>query len=147
MSHTTTVKSVKITDINALQLAIQQLKAEGVRVDLLQNAKPRMYYQNQHGNSAYVIKLHDGQYDVGLDLQADGSYVPVFDEHAGYVAKYLGAKRARKQGEESAQHALGNLLQKYAVNVAVNTAAMQGYIVESTEVDNDGNVHITLGGM
>jgi len=147
LSHTTTVRSVKITDINALQLAITQLKAEGVNIDLLQNAVPRMYYNNQHGKCAYVVKLHNSPYDVGLELQADGSYIPVFDEFSGHVAKQIGAKRAIKRGEETAQHALGNLLQKYAVNVAVNTASMQGYIVESTEVDTDGNVHITLGGM
>ena len=147
MSHTTTIKSVVLKDISALRQAVSQLQAEGVKCELVENVKPRMYYKDQHVACPYVLKLHDSPYDVGFDKQEDGTYVPVFDEFSGHVAKQIGAKRKIKQGEERAQHAIGNLLQKYAVNVATNQALSQGFIVESVTVDADMNIHLTLGGM
>ena len=61
MSHTTTLKGVTIKDTNALASAVVDLKSKGVNCELLTNTKPRMYYNNQHGVCAFVLRLADGQ--------------------------------------------------------------------------------------
>lgn len=149
MSHTTTLKTTLIRDITALEAAVADLKAAGVDCDLLQNVKPRMYFGNQHGECDYVLKLHRARYDVGFDKQADGSYVPVYDEFMGEVGKQIGAKACPlpRTAEGKAQHQIGQLMQNYGRHAAINAAVAQGYYVESTVTDDAGNVHITLGGM
>lgn len=145
MSHTTTLKGVLIKDISALRAAVNDLKIAGVNCDLVENAKPRMYYSNQHNNSAYVLKLHDGQYDVGFDKQADGTYAPVFDEWGRHVSGKIGASCPMPNtAEGKAQHAIGQLLQSYQKHVAINAAVMQGYSVEGTHTDNEGNIHLVI---
>jgi hypothetical protein len=148
MSHTTKLKAVEIRDVSALHSAVAELKSSGVNCDLVQNAKPRMYYNDQHGNCAFVLKLHDAPYDVGFDLQPDGSYLPVFDEWAGHVGGQIGATCPMPNTQEGrAQHAIGKFTQSYAKHAAINAALAQGYMVEGTEVDADGNVHLTLAVM
>jgi Protein of unknown function (DUF1257) len=111
----------------------------------VQNVKPRMYYDNQHGTCEYVLKLNDGPYDVGFDKQADGSYAPVFDDWQRNVANKVGAScPIPTSAEGRAQHSIGKLLQNYQKHVAVNAAVMNGYAVESSFVDDAGNVQITI---
>jgi hypothetical protein len=144
------LKAVVIKDVSALHAAVGDLKAAGVKCDLVQNQTPRMYYSSQHGNCAYVLKLHDSAYDVGFDLQADGSYLPVFDEWANHVSSQIGAGSTcplPTTQEGRAQHAIGKFAQSYAKHAAINSAVSQGYMVEGTEIDADGNVHLMLTGM
>lgn len=145
MSHTTSLKGVVIKDVSALRSAVAELIQQGVNCALLENAKPRMYYQNQHGNCDFVLNLKDGAYDVGFDKQADGSYVPVFDEWSNHVSSKIGAScpvPTTKEGK--AQHQIGKLLQSYQKHVAINAAVMQGYSVAGTETDEHGNVHLLI---
>lgn len=151
MSHTTTLKAVVIRDVTALRMAVDELKSNGINCDLIENAKPRMYFNNQHSTCDYVLRLNDSKYDVGFDRQADGTYVPVFDEWQNIVAKQLGADvnvcpiPTSKEGK--AQHQIGRFFQSYSKHAAVNAAVSQGYMVESSTVDDEGNVHLTLAGM
>ena len=148
MSHTTSIKGVNIKDVSAMRAAVQTLKNNGIRCDLLENARPRMYYADQHGNCDFVLKLHDGQYDVGFDKQSDGSYNPVFDEWGQHVGKQIGASCPMPNTPEGkAQHQIGQFMQAYAVEAATNAAIAQGYFVESRSVDQQGQVHLTLSGM
>lgn len=148
MSHTTTLKAVVIRDVTALRMAVDELKSNGINCDLIENAKPRMYFNNQHSACDYVLRLNDSKYDVGFDRQADGTYVPVFDEWQNIVAKQLGADvnvcpiPTSKEGK--AQHQIGRFFQSYSKHAAVNAAVSQGYMVESSTVDDEGNVHLTL---
>ena len=164
MSHTTTLKGLAIKDVSAIRAAVAELKTSGVNVELLTEAKPRMYYADQHrrdggyghneGTTAFVLKL-PGRYDVGLDLKQDGTYNPVFDEFAGDVAASLGAlgvTPAESRGfgymtEASGKYAIGRFLQGYAKHAAINAAQAQGYFVESAEVDTKGSVQLVLTGM
>jgi hypothetical protein len=151
MSHTTTLKAVVIRDVTALRQAVDELRDSGTDCVLLENAKPRMYFGNQHGECDYVLRLNNSQYDVGFDRQADGTYVPVFDEWQSIVAKQLGADvnvcpvPTSKEGK--AQHQIGRFFQSYSKHAAINAAVSQGYMIESSSVDDDGNVHLTLAGM
>jgi hypothetical protein len=148
MSHTTSLKSVAIRDVAAIRAAVDELKQSGVNINLLENAKPRMFYENQHGNCAFVLQLPDSRFDIGLDAQADGTYAPVFDEWQGYIGKQVGATCPMPNTPEGkAQHQIGRFLQGYAKHAAINAATSQGYMVEGTSTDEHGNVHLTLTGM
>lgn len=148
MSHTTTIKSVKIQDLDALRSAVADLQAAGVDCQLVSNAKPRMFFETQHGECDYVLRLNSCKYDVGFDKQPDGSYVPVFDEWGNHVGSEIGAAcPLPKSSEERAQHQIGKLMQGYAKHAAVNAAVSQGYFVEEVTTDQNGNVQLVLGGL
>lgn len=148
MSHVTTLRGVKIIDIPALQSAIAELAANGVNISLAQNAKPRMYYRHQEQVVDYVVKIPGSNYDIALTKQEDGSYAPAFDEWNGSVSRVLGASCPMPNTAEGrVQHQIGKLLQGYAKHAALNQAARDGYMVQSADVDAEGNVQIILAGM
>ena len=148
MSHTTTLKGLQIRDVAAMQSAVAELQSQGVKCTLVQSVVPRMYYNNQHKACAYVLRLDDAKYDVGFDLQSDGTYSPVFDEWANIVGGKIGATCPMpRTAEGRAQHQIGRFLQSYAKHATMNAAAAQGYMVESATTDEEGNVHLVLAGM
>lgn len=145
MSHTTTIKSVQIRDLNALRKAVNALKERGVNCDLVSNARPRMYFERQEEICDHVLKLHDGRYDVGFRLQEDGSYAPIFDEYAQHVSNQIGGRCAIPQNsEERAVWAMGQLAQEYGKFAAIHAAEAQGYQVLSTTYDEKNNVQLEL---
>lgn len=152
MSHTTKLKSIVIRDAAALVQAIADMRAEGINCSLDRNAVPNMYYNNQHGNCDYVLRLpnalYNGRnYDVGFDKQEDGTYVPVFDEWGQAVEKQIGAGDTCPMPttpEGKAQHKIGRFMQHYAKNAAMNAAAQQGYAVESVQQDAEGNYQVVI---
>jgi hypothetical protein len=146
MSHITTIKSVGIRDEAAIVAAVDALRARGVKVSLKRDQKPRMYFNGTSPKCEYVLHCEGGNYDVGLQKQKDGTFAPVFDEHGRYVGNVLGASGGiPTKDEDRAQHQIGQFLQAYSVEAAKNAATAQGYIVEGTEIDADGNVHLTIG--
>lgn len=145
MSHTSTVKAIKITSISALRSALQELNQAGIRCSLIENATPRAYYQNQQGMGAanYVIKLEDCPYDLGLYLQADKSYDIRTDFFAGHVERVLGAKASEAGKAEQAK--LGKLLQMYGLNAASEAARKKGHMVRRV-VKADGVIALEITG-
>lgn len=143
MSHTTTIKSVVISDKNALRAAVEELKSHGVRCELLENVKPRAYYSNQAnmGVAPLVIHLADAAYDVGLYDSGDGTYEARTDFYGGSVKRVLGVDTKNKAEQEQAQ--LGKLYQYYGVCAAENQAAMQGFST-SRSTKADGTVQLVL---
>jgi hypothetical protein len=143
MSHTTKIDSVVISDVGALAQAITELTAEGVRCELLENAMPRAYYNNQKGmeTAPYVVKLHDSKYDVGLYDNGQGGYEARADFWAKEVENVLGAKAAG--AGDAAQAKMGKLFQRYAVVAAENHAAMNGYSSQRNE-QADGTLQLVL---
>lgn len=151
MSHTTTVKSVPIKSRKALDRAIAALNTMGVACSLIENATPRLYYQDQlrrHKNRAdnkadLVIKLNDTAYDIGLLRTADGSYELVYDPYVPYgkkgVTDVLGVpfSAPRVQTEESkaeeAASGIGKLLQEYSKAEVMGVAEAQGHYVSSCD--------------
>lgn len=145
MSHTTEIKSVVVSDVAALGTAVQALQREGVDIQLLRDAKPRMYYENQHGVCDYVVRLGGSRYDIGFQKQADGTYAPVMDLWQGDISKQIGANCPLPHTEEGrAQHAIGRLMQKYAEHAVGNAARKQGFSVERTFTDKEGNVQVVI---
>lgn len=121
MSHTTVLKTIQIRNIDALRESVLYLKEQGVNCELIENAVPRMYYDNQHAKCDYVLKLTDAIYDVGFAKQADGTYLPVFDSYAGHIQKQIGMPNScpvPKTTEEKAAATVSRLLDCYAIHAA-----------------------------
>lgn len=150
MSHTTTISNVPIRDIRALKSAVADLQAQGVKCELVENQKPRLYSQGQSndlGNCEYVLRLQESRYDVGFKKQADGAYAPVTDLWGGDVGRNIGAKCPMPNtGEGRAQHGIGRLMQEYTKHATLNYASDHGMMVENTTVGADGQIVLTLGG-
>lgn len=145
MSHTTTIDSIVFNDIDALKLAVSEMKKAGIKCDLLEKTTARAYYPNQPGMDGtldYVLRLHDAPYDVafGHDAKAKG-YTARTDFWGGHVAKVLGVQP--REGEKAEQAYLGKLYQSYAVNAATRQAARQGYSVRRVTKD-DGTVQLVM---
>lgn len=143
MSHTSEISAVAIVDIAALEGAVAELKAAGVRCSLVKDTTPRAFYATQEGmgQAPYVLKLEDSPYDVGFYENGKGGYVARTDLFAGHVQRILGAVRGAKETAEQA--ALGKLYQTYAVHAAIRQATRQGYRVQRS-VKADGSVQLTM---
>lgn len=144
MSHTTTIKALAIKDANAIRQAVERMQAAGTAIELVENGRPRMYYERQAVPCDFVLKL-GGQYDVGLQKQADGTYQIIMDEWGNHVSNVIGAACPLPQtSEERALWAIGQFAQQYGRCAAVNAAVAQGYMVQSDYVDADGNVQLEI---
>ncbi len=145
MSHTTKIAGIKITEVSALRKAVTELAKSGIRIELLENAKPRAYSEGQAGMGVadFVIKLADATYDIGLYKQADGSYEPRTDFYNGSVERVLGAQASKK--ENAIQAKLGKLMQMYGIHAATEKATKQGYSVRR-QAGKDGELKLVLTG-
>lgn len=145
MSHTSTVRSIKIQSVSALRAAIQELSQTGIRCALVENAIPRAYYGNQSGMGVaqFVIKLEDCPYDLGLYKQADSSYEVRTDFFAGHIERLLGAPA--RSAETTEQAKLGKLFQMYGIHAATEAAKKQGHMVRRV-TKADGVVALVVSG-
>ena len=143
MSHTTAITAVVISDVNALQAAINELASEGVKCSLLENCKPRAYSSGQEGmgTAPYVVKLNDATYDVGLYDNGDGGFEARTDFWNGSVEKVLGVET--NVNEEREQARLGKLFQRYAVCATENHAALNGYSTTRSQKE-DGTLQLVM---
>jgi hypothetical protein len=151
MSHTTTIKGVPLKSVSAIRSAVNNLAAKGINIGLAENAVPRMYYSDQFkrdtgkSRAELVLQLPGSKYDVGLSLQEDGTYQPVLDTWAGSVSGQIGATCPVPSSPEGrAQHAIGQFMQEYAKEAAIEAAVMAGHTVESCTVDAEGNVQLKI---
>lgn len=154
MSHTSTIKGVQIKDARAIRAAVEDLRSEGVRIELIENATPRMYYHHQEaevGNCEFVLKLPGSRYDVGLKWnKEEGQYDAYLDTWAGEIRNAIGATCALPSDQygREAEHAIGRFTQRYGINAAKQAAMAQGYYVESEQVDPEtGAVNLVIAGM
>jgi hypothetical protein len=145
MSHTTSIKGIKITEVSALRKAIAELAKGGMKIALLENAIPRAYFQNQAGmgRADFVVQLQDAKYDIGLYKQPDGSYEPRTDFFGGSVEKLLGAVASKKENAEQAK--LGKMMQLYGIHAATEKATKSGYAVQR-QAGKDGAIKLVLTG-
>ena len=139
MSHTTTLKGVKITSVSALRAAVAALREKGRNIELVENAKPRMYYDNQEGNCPFVLKLKDARYDVGLRMAEDGSYTPVLDTWGGHVSRELQNPKCDLKQGQAAEAAISLFTQEYAKAASTEAMLDQGFHVAEETQDEQGN--------
>lgn len=143
MSHTTSIASIKITNIAALRLAIAELAAQGLKIALQEGGTPRAYYPNQTGLGVadFVVKLGDARYDIGLYKDKDGAYEARTDFWAGDVEKVLGAPASSPAAAGQAK--LGRLFQAYGLNAATLEAKRKGYMVQRVP-QKDGTIQLKM---
>jgi hypothetical protein len=148
MSHTTKIDGVSINNPAIIRKAVENLQKRGVNVRLKQNQQPRMYYAHQAaevGPCDYLLELPGSRYDVGLKKAQDGSYDVLFDEWGNDVSRQIGAQCPMPGTEkERSLWAVGQFMQEYAKEAAINTAQNQGYMVDDVTMDADGNVNLVL---
>ena len=147
MSHTTTLKTIQIKSVAALQEAVEFLSSQGINCELQQNVVPRMYYDNQVGKCDYVLKLRDCAYDVGFQKQDDGSYLPVYDSWAGHLQNVIGSPTTceiptTEEGRQAAS--VARLLDCYAVHAAKKELEDSGAYYNYTVLYNDQDGSYTL---
>lgn len=128
MSHTSAVKSIAITSVEALRAAVTELNAMGVKCSLLADATPRAFYADQKGlgKADFVLKLDNSRYDVGFYKSKDGGYEVRTDFWGQDVKGQLGAPASDKGKQEQAQ--LGKLFQAYGIHAAMIEARKKGYM-------------------
>ena len=145
MSHTTSIKSIKISSVSALRASVTELKGMGIRCALKENAKPRAYYQQQEGMGVadFVLELHDSKYDVGFYKQPDNTYEPRTDFFNSQVERVLGVKASDVAFTEQAK--MGKFFQAYGVAAAMETARKQGHMVRKMTRE-DGTISLEITG-
>lgn len=150
MSHTATIDTIKIVDINALRKACDELRrTHGVDLTVKDNHKPRAWYEDQEGMSEpanVCIVLNDSKYDVGIYKKADGTYEARCDFYSGDIERALGADvkgMGSLSKEQRTQAKLGKLYQLYAVNAAENAIVREGGHCTRT-VTSDGSIQLQM---
>lgn len=156
MSHNVEIKGVKITDISVVERALAELNRENgthFYVDKSEKATMRGW-RGARNRADVVICNPDGQYDIGLNKQADGSYNMIAENLGGHdFGEHLGTEEGAmtiegkvcdvrdKWGNLSAQGMTGRLVQMINVVTAEDAAASQGYMVERTKGE-DGIIEL-----
>jgi Protein of unknown function (DUF1257) len=141
MSHTTTISTLLLSDETAIRAAIAELSSKGVKCELLENAVPRAYYDNQMGQADMVVKLDNSRYDVGLYKKADGTFEAKADFWGKDVEKALGANPAKD--DNATQAKLGKFFSLYAAHAATRKAVQQGYSVRRID-KADGGIQLQV---
>lgn len=145
MSHTTSIKAVKIQSITALQAAVEELNTSGTRCSLVPNSTPRAYSAGQAGlgMADFVVKVPDAKYDIGLYKQDDGTYEARTDFWMGSVERVMGVPVIK--AENAMQAKMGKLFQMYGVHAATEAARRKGHSVRRI-VKADGTISLELTG-
>jgi hypothetical protein len=139
MSHNTIIRDVKFTEIDCLKSAVAELAASGVKIELSQRGTFRTY-PGQPNKCDYTVELPGQRYDVGLVLQPDGSYLPVFDGDLNYGRSELSCPI--EPGEPRDKLAIAKLVQMYGVHVTEKQMALAGHQVIREAGDN-GEILLT----
>lgn len=130
MSHTTTIKSVKVTDIPALERAVEHLnRTEGLGLRIRHHASCTLWFEQRPCRVVIDVPGVSRGLNVGFEGSEATGLTPVMDTHGGWIAKKLGAGASIAQtAEERNLAAIGKLMHAYAVetvrSVARNTNAM-----------------------
>lgn len=107
MSHSTTINSVPIRSIAALRKAVKELVAQGISLELEENATPRMYFVDQMQKHfkqpseicPAVVRVNEAYYDVAFipDPDNPGALKAAFDDYNGRPT-YQAQQAHRKLG-------------------------------------------------
>lgn len=145
MSHTSAVKSIAITSVEALREAVKELNANGVKCSLVENSTPRAYYSNQTGlgKADFVLKLDNSRYDVGFYKSENGGYEVRTDFWGQDVKNQLGATASGPGKTEQAQ--LGKLFQAYGIHAAMMEARRKG-LMATRQKGKDGIEQVVVSG-
>lgn len=136
MSHNTLISNVRITSLDALQSAINELSKEGVNIGMNTTGRFRTW-PGQPDKCDATITLPGEQFDIGLVKQPDGAFLPVFDhmlDNNRVVSCPVTPGERRTD-----RHTIGKLMQRYSVCLAEQEAARQGHMITRREGE-DGEI-------
>ena len=145
MSHTSSIKSIKIQSISALHAAVAELREKGLNVEMVADAKPRASFADQGGmgQAPYVIKLNDAKYDIGVYQSEGGGYELRTDFWNGSVESVVGAPASCPETREQAK--MGRVFQHYAICAAEEQARNQG-LQYTRETAENGDMVLAITG-
>jgi hypothetical protein len=134
MSHTTSVKTVKVTDIRAMEAAVQHMnETKGTNLKMVMGGEVQLWFEKQ--KCAFVINVPGVQRNLNVGFQGNEAegYSPVFDSHGGWIAKYIGGGKdmAKTQDEHNLAN-IGGLMHAYAVQSVRNVASSAGSQIDLT---------------
>jgi hypothetical protein len=147
MSHTTTINTITITDVNAFRAAVSELRTRGVlKGELKENTVPRAYFTQQSGMTEPAdltldLSADGSPYDVGFYRKEGGGYEARADFYNNHIQKVLGAAPA--EGDNPDQAKLGKLYQEYVNQVATREFIREGHNVERVD-QADGSVQLVV---
>jgi len=127
MSHNVVIDNVKIKSVDALRMAVKELKEEGANVTLNEDRKTFRTWRGQRNECDMVIELPTQQFDVGLVKQPDGSYAPVFDHMLDMNREIACPYDPRDANGNRDRATIGKLMQRYATCATELEMAMAGH--------------------
>ena len=145
MSHTAKIAGITISNIDALRAAVEELNESGIKCKLLDDVKPRAFYENQPGmgKADHVLQLENSRYDIGFYHQPDGTYEVRTDFWGNDIEKNLGVRATDPTKVDQAR--LGKLFQTYGLCAATMEATQRGYSVRRVEGENGRKQLIVTG--
>lgn len=143
MSHNVLIANVKITSLSALRRAISELQAKGIQISL-DNKQTFRTYPGQSTKCNLCISLPGENHDIGLRLQSDGSYLPVYDPF-GMSVNGAGISCSIHRGDsyDPQRSRIGQLLQLYSTCVAEDQMLAQGYQAVREYDETTGEMYLT----
>lgn len=131
MSHVTTLKGIKFTDVQAIRQAVQELAQKGININLKENMKPRVHGFDAAPTCEFVVCLPSCDYDVGLKLNKEGEYEPVLDTYQNEVGSQIaGQCPVPPEYARRALHQMGQFGAAYQKQAAIIQAGNEGYIFD-----------------
>lgn len=139
MSHNILIKNVKITSIEALQAAVDELRREGKNITLNRDRKTFRTYPGQPDKCDMCIELPNARFDVGLVKQPDGTYLTVYDPYLAIGGTEISCSLDPRERDE--RHGIAMLTQRYSVIVSERELALQGHMCRREKGEN-GEIHV-----
>lgn len=131
MSHTTTIKSVKVTNLNAMERAVEALNAKhGLNLRVKRNSRVQLWFETKAAALVVDVPGVDRGLNVGFVGNEREGYVPVFDAHGGWIADKIGggAELAQTADEHNVAN-IGMLMHAYAVETVREVAGASNAMV------------------
>lgn len=144
MSHNTMIDNVKITDVDALRSAVEELRKEGANITLDENGKHFRTWPGQPTNCDMVLRMPDEKFDVGFRKNDAGEYTPIFD-HMLDANKSIAcdiSHRGKLPFADRDRATIGKLMQRYTVCLTEKEMALQGYMCNREFDKTTGEMHV-----
>lgn len=154
MSQNLKVESVRITDLTALNRAIEKCRERGHKVSILENTIAKMW-SGKEFKADYVIRVEGKRFDIGLkkgtDKEGNVYYTLVFDDWDGEIFKTFGkpiegishgmghTKQTGKQytPEELTLSNVAQLVTDYNTEAIHNMVSMENYQIDSEQTERE----------
>lgn len=148
MSHNVTISGVKITDINILRKAIEELNKEGCNLTLVgldeKGDKPLARgWGKRKFTYDYVVRDDDSKFDIGLTARknTNGSTFYEITVEDMYFNPKISIRSTAYSHE---QQALARFTMMYSACVAEKQARFQGYSVHREFDQSSGKYLLTI---